>query len=127
MDIANPDTDGEYHLDAAAVCLPGFWRLKEKFKMSLDTLHFEAGVPHYAAKLQKSMNRFMLKLTPDKPVERNNVYSLDFTIKQMVLMIPTVLHPTRRRTPLVPPHGRSTRNRSSLFVSPSHPVKQKLT
>ncbi len=67
--------DGEYHLDAAAVCLPGFWRLKEKFRMSLDTLHFEAGVPHYAAKLQKAMNRFMLKLTPDKPVERNNVCS----------------------------------------------------
>lgn len=69
----NTSTDGEYHLDAAAVCLPGFWRLKEKFNMSLDTLHFEAGVPHYAAKLQKSMNRFMLRLTPDKPVERNNV------------------------------------------------------
>ncbi|CAI7649155.1 unnamed protein product [Penicillium viridicatum] len=66
--------DGEYHLDAAAVCLPGFWRLREKFRMSLDTLHFEAGVPHYAAKLQKAMNKFMLKLTPDKPVERNNFF-----------------------------------------------------
>ncbi|KAJ5817184.1 hypothetical protein N7447_009417 [Penicillium robsamsonii] len=66
--------DGEYHLDAAAVCLPGFWRLREKFRMSLDTLHFEAGVPHYAAKLQRSMNKFMLKLTPDKPVERNNFF-----------------------------------------------------
>ncbi|KAJ5520854.1 hypothetical protein N7463_001307 [Penicillium fimorum] len=66
--------DGEYHLDAAAVCLPGFWRLREKFRMSLDTLHFEAGVPHYAAKLQKAMNKFMLKLTPDKPVERNNYF-----------------------------------------------------
>jgi hypothetical protein len=42
--------------------------------MSLDTLHFEAGVPHYAAKLQKSMNRFFENLTPDKPVERNNVW-----------------------------------------------------
>lgn len=41
--------------------------------MSLDTLHFEAGVPHYAAKLQKSMNRFFHNLTPDKPMERNNV------------------------------------------------------
>lgn len=41
--------------------------------MSLDTLHFEAGVPHYAAKLQKSMNRFFHNLTPDKPAERNNV------------------------------------------------------
>ncbi|PLN76116.1 hypothetical protein BDW42DRAFT_179381 [Aspergillus taichungensis] len=66
--------DEQYHLDAAAVCLPGFWRLKEKFRMSLDTLHFEAGVPHYAAKLQKSMNRFFKALTPDKPVERNNFF-----------------------------------------------------
>lgn len=41
--------------------------------MSLDTLHFEAGVPHYEAKLQKAMNKFFHKLTPDKPVERNNV------------------------------------------------------
>ncbi|KAJ5124921.1 Protein of unknown function DUF3445 [Penicillium bovifimosum] len=72
--FTNRFTDGEYHLDAAAVCLPGFWRLREKFRMSLDTLHFEAGVPHYAAKLQKSMNRFMTKLTPDKPVERNNYF-----------------------------------------------------
>ncbi|KAF9888172.1 hypothetical protein FE257_009167 [Aspergillus nanangensis] len=66
--------DGEYHLDAAAVCLPGFWRLREKFRMSLDTLHFEAGVPHYQAKLQKSMNRFFKALTPDRPVTRNNFF-----------------------------------------------------
>lgn len=41
----------------------------------------------------------------------------------------TVLHPARRRTPLVPPHGRSTRNRSSLFVPNSLPLwmKQMLT
>lgn len=41
--------------------------------MSLDTLHFEAKVPHYGAKLQKSMNRFFKSMTPDKPVTRNNV------------------------------------------------------
>lgn len=41
--------------------------------MSLDTLHIEAGVPHYQQKLQKSMNRFFTNLTPDKPVQRNNV------------------------------------------------------
>jgi hypothetical protein len=63
----------EYHLNAGAVCLPGFWRLREKFGMSLDTLHFEAKVPHYGAKLQKSMNRFFKTMTPEKPVTRNNV------------------------------------------------------
>lgn len=66
--------DDEYHFNAGAVCLPGFWRLKEKFGMSLDTLHFEAKVPHYGTKLQKSMNRFFKTMTPEKPVTRNNFF-----------------------------------------------------
>jgi|SRR6478752_5866287 len=66
-------SDGQYHLDAGAVCLPGFWRLSEKFRMSLDTLHIEAKVPHYQTKLQKSMNRFFKTMQPDKAVIRNNV------------------------------------------------------
>lgn len=65
--------DGEYHLDAGAVCLAGFWRLSEKFGMTLDTLHFEAKVPHYGDKLQKSMNRFFKAMRPEKAVIRNNV------------------------------------------------------
>lgn len=69
--------DGQYHFDAGAVCLPGFWRLREKFNMSLDTLHIEAGVPHYQEKLQKSMNRFFKSMLPEKAVIRNNVSSLE--------------------------------------------------
>jgi hypothetical protein len=65
--------DGHYHIDAGAVCLPGFWRLTEKFRMSLDELHIEAGVPHYQEKLQKAMNRFFANMTCEKPVIRNNV------------------------------------------------------
>jgi hypothetical protein len=65
--------DGQYHIDAGAVCLPGFWRLTEKFRMSLDELHIEAGVPHYEEKLQKAMNRFFANMTCEKPVIRNNV------------------------------------------------------
>jgi len=42
--------------------------------MSLDTLHFEAKVPHYATKLQKSMNRFFKTMLPEKPVTRNNYF-----------------------------------------------------
>ncbi|KAK4936117.1 hypothetical protein LTR10_022961 [Elasticomyces elasticus] len=68
------EEDGQYHLDAGAVCLPGFWRLREKYRMSLDTLHIEAGVPHYQEKLMKSMNRFFKTMTPDKPVVRNNFF-----------------------------------------------------
>ncbi|KAG5756750.1 hypothetical protein H9Q72_007876 [Fusarium xylarioides] len=68
------EDDGQYHLDAGAVCLPGFWRLSEKFRMSLDTLHIEAKVPHYQSKLQKSMNRFFKTMQPDKAVIRNNFF-----------------------------------------------------
>ncbi|SCO45423.1 uncharacterized protein FFNC_10281 [Fusarium fujikuroi] len=68
------EDDGQYHLDAGAVCLPGFWRLSEKFRMSLDTLHIEAKVPHYQTKLQKSMNRFFKTMQPDKAVIRNNFF-----------------------------------------------------
>jgi hypothetical protein len=69
--LENPD--GQYHLDAGAVILPGFWRLTEKFRMTLDELHMEGTVPHYEAKLQKSMNRFFKGLSCEKPVIRNNV------------------------------------------------------
>lgn len=61
--------------------------------MSLDTLHFEAGVPHYAAKLQKSMNRFFQNLTPDKPVERNNVcYGVFALLSAIKLTVSLVFH-----------------------------------
>ncbi|RKL28328.1 hypothetical protein BFJ72_g12559 [Fusarium proliferatum] len=70
----NYPANGQYHLDAGAVCLPGFWRLSEKFRMSLDTLHIEAKVPHYQTKLQKSMNRFFKTMQPDKAVIRNNFF-----------------------------------------------------
>ncbi|KAI1612637.1 hypothetical protein EDD37DRAFT_656834 [Exophiala viscosa] len=68
------EEDGQYHLDAGAVCLPGFWRLHEKYRMSLDTLHIEAGVPHYEEKLMKSMNRYFKTMTVDKPITRNNFF-----------------------------------------------------
>ncbi|OAA37820.1 hypothetical protein ISF_09905 [Cordyceps fumosorosea ARSEF 2679] len=66
--------DGNYHLDAGAVCLPGFWRLSDKFRMSLDTLHIETKVPHYQEKLQKSMNRFFKTMRPENAVVRNNFF-----------------------------------------------------
>lgn len=108
--------DGQYHLDAGAVCLPGFWRLKEKFRMSLDTLHIEAGVPHYQEKLMKSMNRFFARMTPDQPVIRNNVSSphyIDVTQPDLHIL---VLHSTRRWPPLVSPHGQRKRCRPGRLL-----------
>ncbi|KAK3179131.1 hypothetical protein K4F52_009377 [Lecanicillium sp. MT-2017a] len=66
--------DGQYHFNAGAVCLPGFWRLREKFRSSLDELHINAKVPHYEAKLQKSLNRFFAKMQTESPVTRNNFF-----------------------------------------------------
>jgi hypothetical protein len=106
--------DGQYHIDAAAVCLPGFWRLEEKFRMSLDTLHFEANVPHYGAKLQKPMNRFFKNLSPEKPVIRNNVRRLHVDFKSTHLLMFAVLHATGRRPPLVPPDGQPDQRPSGV-------------
>ena len=108
--------DGHYHIDAGAVCLPGFWRLTEKYRMSLDELHIEAGVPHYQEKLQKAMNRFFANMTCEKPVIRNNVtkipappYKLPVLIScssssssMTVLRGPTVW---ATKTPIQLPHG----------------------
>jgi hypothetical protein len=64
--------------------------------MSLDTLHIEAGVPHYQEKLQKSMNRFFKKMAPESPVIRNNVSCLSSVVCRYVELELTpvlVLHP----------------------------------
>jgi len=39
------DTDGEYFLEGGAVCLAGFWRLRDKLGLSLDEIHLRGGVP----------------------------------------------------------------------------------
>lgn len=66
--------DDSYHLDAACVTLNGFWRLREKFRTSLDHLHHEAKVAHYDSNLKVSMNRHFEKMVPDRPIIRNNFF-----------------------------------------------------
>lgn len=91
-----------YHLDAGAVCLPGFWRLREKFRTSLDELHINAKVPHYERTLKKSMNRFFGKLQPDGPVTRNNVRKIPLVLfspsngKQFFIQLDDGLHWSHR-------------------------------
>lgn len=67
------NTDGQYYLKAGALVLAGFWRLQDKFGLSLAQIHLSGNVPNFKEKLQPSMERFFYKLQPDRPVLRNSV------------------------------------------------------
>lgn len=66
--------DGNYYLKAGAIILPGFWRFKDKYGMSLNEIHESGHVPKYKEKLQTGMTKFFTRLTCDKPVVRNNYF-----------------------------------------------------
>jgi len=66
--------DGQYYLKAGAIILAGFWRLEDKWGMPLAEIHTHGDVPQFKEKLQKSMERFFIRMTPDKPVCRNNYF-----------------------------------------------------
>ncbi|CAF1026145.1 unnamed protein product [Adineta steineri] len=67
--------DGQYYLKAGAIPLPGFWRLEDKFNMSLAEIHTSGNVPKFQEKLQLSMERFFQKLMPEQAFVRYN-YSI---------------------------------------------------
>ncbi|KAF9235876.1 hypothetical protein BU15DRAFT_89432 [Melanogaster broomeanus] len=66
-------SDGKYYFQGGLICVPGFWRMRDKIGMPLDEIHGD--VPQFREKLQLSMNRFFKRLPLDKPVIRNN-YSI---------------------------------------------------
>lgn len=66
--------DGQYYLQAGAICVPGFWRLEDKIGLPLKEIHLRGGVYQYQEKLELSLNRFFRKLPVDKPVLRNNYF-----------------------------------------------------
>jgi alpha-1,2-mannosyltransferase len=66
--------DGQYYLLGGAILLPGFWRLSDKFGMSLADIHFSGDVPGFKERLQTGMERFFKRLRPEEPVERNNYF-----------------------------------------------------
>ncbi|CAI5757634.1 unnamed protein product [Candida verbasci] len=68
------DDDGAYSLESGCICLAGFWRLKDKFKMKLDEIHKSGDVPQYETKLKSGMNKFFKRLTVNSPVIRNNYF-----------------------------------------------------
>ncbi|KAJ7173622.1 hypothetical protein C8R46DRAFT_893220 [Mycena filopes] len=67
-------SNGAYYFQGGAICVGGFWRMKDKLGMRLDEIHISGKVPQYEEKLHTSMARFFRRLTVDKPVVRNNYF-----------------------------------------------------
>jgi hypothetical protein len=74
--ILQTDSDGETtRLNAGANCFPAGWRLRERLGHSLWEIH--AGkVPLYEQNLQRSMDRYFVRIRADKPIMRFN-YAID--------------------------------------------------
>lgn len=67
-------TDGKYYFQGGAICIPGFWRMRDKIGMTLDDIHISGNVPRFKEKLQMSMEKFFRRMPVDKPVIRNNYF-----------------------------------------------------
>lgn len=65
---------GEYYLKSGAIMLAGFWRFRDKFNLPLSAIHTSGDVPKYQTNLRPGMEKFFIRLTPDKPVVRNNYF-----------------------------------------------------
>lgn len=66
--------NGEYFLRGGAIILAGFWRFRDKYNLPLSGIHTSGDVPKYKEKLQSGMEKFFMRLQPDKPVVRNNYF-----------------------------------------------------
>ncbi|KAF2200566.1 hypothetical protein GQ43DRAFT_481473 [Delitschia confertaspora ATCC 74209] len=66
--------DGQYYLLAGSILLAGFWRLEDKFGMPLSEIHTSGDVPQFREKLEKGMTNFFRRISPEKPVLRNNYF-----------------------------------------------------
>ena len=62
--------DGVPYLDAASLCFPSYWRLRDKLGRPMSEVH--APVAHYEAELADKVDRFLQRLTPERPVWRRN-------------------------------------------------------
>jgi hypothetical protein len=63
--------DGPDHrVVAASLCFPSYWRLHDKLGKPLIEVH--GPVAHYADELGEKVDRFLDRLTPERPVWRRN-------------------------------------------------------
>jgi dimethylamine monooxygenase subunit A len=63
--------DGAWHLDAAVLCFPSVWRLRDKLGRPPSAVH--APVPRYAEELSARVDRLFDRLPVGKPVWRRNL------------------------------------------------------
>lgn len=68
--IPTPTPPHPYHMHAYVLCFPSGFSTPKKFGIPLAAVH--TPVPGYAAKLEKSMDRFFSMLVPGKIVRRTN-------------------------------------------------------
>lgn len=66
--------DGQYYLLAGSILLAGFWRLTDKFGMSLSEIHTSGDVPGFKSKLEKGMMNLFRRMKPSELVGRNNYF-----------------------------------------------------
>lgn len=66
--------DGQYCLLAGSILLAGFWRLSDKFGMTLSDIHTSGHVPHFREKLESGMMKFFQRLKCDTFYARNNYF-----------------------------------------------------
>ena len=62
--------DGGFHLDAASLCFPSYWRLADKLGRPMVEVH--GPVAHYGEELAAKVDRVLARLHPDRPVWRRN-------------------------------------------------------
>jgi hypothetical protein len=65
-----PEDEGRYRLEAFVNCFPSGFNTRSKLNLLLSEIH--TPVPGYAAKLEKSMDRFFASLPVGKVVKRAN-------------------------------------------------------
>jgi dimethylamine monooxygenase subunit A len=87
--------DGAPHLDAASLCFPSYWRLRDKLGQPLADVH--GPVAHYEAELAAKVDRFLQRLSPERPVWRRN-----WSIHDDPSLFLPVATPPR---PVAPPEG----------------------
>ncbi|KAK1981912.1 hypothetical protein LZ30DRAFT_591719 [Colletotrichum cereale] len=66
--------DGQYYFLAGAILLAGFWRLSDKFGMSLEEIHTSGDVPHYKNKLHNGMASFFKRMRCNQIYSRINYF-----------------------------------------------------
>ncbi|KIY45964.1 hypothetical protein FISHEDRAFT_48487 [Fistulina hepatica ATCC 64428] len=70
--IMEEGMDGKYYFQAGLICVPGFWRMKDKIGLKLEDIHIAGNVPQYKEKLLLSLDRYFRRMRVDRPIIRHN-------------------------------------------------------